>query len=174
MPRKPELPAIDQLASTPDLLRIVLDGVTDEEATWKPAPDRWSIAEILEHLSHVEGYGFRNRIEQIVDEDSPTLEVYDQQQYATEGKYSSSDPEESFAHWEEQRETNVEYLRTLPVAAGTRSGHHVKFGVVSVNHLLNEWALHDLGHVRQIIELIRAVRYFPAVGPFQELYQLKP
>jgi hypothetical protein len=34
--------------------------------------------------------------------------------------------------------------------------------------------MHDLGHIRQIAELVRAQLYFPGVGPFQADYALKP
>ena len=40
--------------------------------------------------------------------------------------------------------------------------------------MLHEWALHDLGHVRQIAELVRARKYLPGAGPLGEDYQLKP
>jgi hypothetical protein len=40
--------------------------------------------------------------------------------------------------------------------------------------MLNEWAFHDLGHVRQIAELARAVKYYPSMGPFQPQYTVKP
>src|ERR1700712_4534787 len=58
-PQELEHPALDQLAATPEILRILMASVTDEIALTKPAPDRWSIAEVLEHLSHVEGHMFR-------------------------------------------------------------------------------------------------------------------
>jgi hypothetical protein len=40
--------------------------------------------------------------------------------------------------------------------------------------MLNEWALHDLGHVRQIAELARARKYLAGAGPLGKSYQLKP
>lgn len=171
MPHKSELPAIDQLAATPDVMRMVLDGISEREANTRPAPDQWSIAEVLEHLSHVEGYSFRARIEQIVNEDTPHLAVYDEEQFARSGQYSGGDAEDSFAHWEEQREVNVEYLRTLPAAAGLRAAIHPKFGEVTIEALMHDWAYHDLGHLRQVIELIRRVRYFPKLGPLQQIHQ---
>jgi hypothetical protein len=40
--------------------------------------------------------------------------------------------------------------------------------------MLNDWALHDLGHIRQIAELVRARKYLAGAGPLGEFYQLKP
>src|SRR4051794_23476843 len=99
-----EHPALDQLAATPEILRILMVNVTDEMAVRKPAPDRWSLAEILEHLSHVEGHLFRLRLDKMLDRDGAEIEPYDEKEYDAAGAYSSNDPEESFAYWEEQRE----------------------------------------------------------------------
>jgi hypothetical protein len=47
-------------------------------------------------------------------------------------------------------------------------------GPITVAQLLNEWAFHDLGHIRQITELVRAIRYWPKMGPIQALYKIQP
>jgi hypothetical protein len=39
---------------------------------------------------------------------------------------------------------------------------------------LHEWALHDLGHVRQLAELVRSQLYYPELGPFRADYIVKP
>ncbi|MCU1261799.1 MAG: hypothetical protein JWO80_4684 [Bryobacterales bacterium] len=168
------LPGVDQLETTPDALRALLDGVTEKQTQWKPAPDRWSIAEVLEHLSHVEGHGFRSRVERMVTEDNPHLESYDQLTYAAAGQYSGREAEESFAHFEEQREDNIIYLNGLPLSVVHRTGLHEKLGPITIGQLLNEWAFHDLGHIRQIAELVRVIRYWPNMGKFQSIYRVHP
>lgn len=40
--------------------------------------------------------------------------------------------------------------------------------------MLTEWAFHDLGHIRQIAELVRARKYLTAAGPLGSSYNLKP
>jgi len=35
--------------------------------------------------------------------------------------------------------------------------------------MLHEWTLHDLGHIRQIAELVRARKYLADAGPLGEL-----
>ena len=96
---KPELehPAIDQIEATPEIIRLVMAGVSDVQARWKPAPDRWSIAEILEHLSHLEGHYFRAGMERILSEPGGEMEPYDQNAWANAGAYSNREPEDSFA-----------------------------------------------------------------------------
>ncbi len=40
--------------------------------------------------------------------------------------------------------------------AGDRRAFHKEVGVITLAQMLHEWALHDLGHIRQIAELVRA------------------
>jgi hypothetical protein len=167
------LPGIGTLEATPEILRGLLASVTEEQTSWKPAPDRWSIAEILEHMSHVEGHGFRARAERMVNEDNPVLEVYDQEELAAEGQYSGRDAGDSFDHFEEQREDNVVWLSSLPARVISRSAQHQELGKITLGHLLNEWAFHDLGHIRQIAEIVRAL-FYPNIGPFQKYYKVNP
>src|SRR5579863_2646176 len=99
-------PALDHMAATPDVFRALLSGISDEQAYWKPSPGRFSIAELLEHLSHVEAHCFRVRFDEILAADNPEVEPYDQNAFYALGAYSNRDAEESLAHWEEQREAN--------------------------------------------------------------------
>jgi hypothetical protein len=47
--------ASDYLASTRDALLMAVDGLSFEQWRFKPAADRWSIAEFVEHLAISEG-----------------------------------------------------------------------------------------------------------------------
>ena len=81
------------------------------------------------------------------------------------GAYRNGDPEEDFGHFEDQRETNIELLRGLPAEAGERKARHREAGEITLSQMLHEWALHDIGHIRQIAELVRARKYLAGAGP---------
>lgn len=49
------LDCLDLLEETPAILRGMMRELNREDAKWKPAPDRFSVAEVLAHLSHSEG-----------------------------------------------------------------------------------------------------------------------
>lgn len=172
--KKLEHPALDHLAATPDIFHAMLMGVSDNQAYWKPAPDRFSIAELLEHISHIEAHYFRIHVDAILSAGNPEIEPYDQNAYYAEGAYSDRDAEESMAHWEEQREDNIALLRGFDPGQLKRTARHPELGEFTLAHLLNEWALHDLGHVRQLAELVRAQLYYPEIGPFQVQYIVRP
>jgi len=167
-----KLPCLDLLEATPAILRGLMSGVSDEDARWKQAPDRFSIAEVLSHLSHSEGQCYRQRVDRFLSEERPEFEPDDAQMYLD--LYRDADPEEEFADFEDQREDNLELLRGLPVEAGNRKALHRSAGEITLAQMLHEWALHDIGHIRQIAELVRTRKYLAGAGPLGADYQLKP
>jgi hypothetical protein len=167
-----ELPCLDMLEATPEVLRGLMCELSEEDAEWKPAPDRFSVAEVLAHLSHSEGHCYRTRLDRMLDEEMPELEADDAQMHLH--LYRHAHAEDSFDHFEEQRETNVEFLRDLPVEAGDRRAMHSAAGEITLAQMLHEWVLHDLGHIRQIAELVRARRYLAGAGPLGADYKLQP
>lgn len=166
------LPCLDLLDATPAILRGLMAEISDQDARWKPAPDRFSIAEVLAHLSHSEGHYYRARLDRFLAEEMPEFTSDDAQMYLD--LYRNGDPEEDFAHFEDQRVSNVELLRGLPASAGSRKAKHLAAGAITLSQMLHEWALHDLGHVRQVAELVRARKYLAGAGPLGADYQLKP
>ena len=166
------LPCLDLLEATPEMLRGLMAGLSDEDARWKPAPDRFSVAEVLAHLSHSEGHCYRMRLDRFMSESLPEFEPDDAQMYLD--LYRDVDPEDAFDHFEEQRESNIAYLRDLPSAAGQRKALHREYGEITFSEMLHEWALHDLGHVRQIAELVRARKYLAGAGAMGRSYKLNP
>ena len=63
-----ELPCLELLEATPAILRELMSEISKEDARWKPAPDRFSIAEVLAHLSHGEGHCYRPRVDRFLAE----------------------------------------------------------------------------------------------------------
>ncbi|MDE3167250.1 MAG: DinB family protein [Acidobacteriota bacterium] len=166
------LPCLELLEATPAILRDLMSGLDDEDVRWKPAPDRFSIGEVLAHLSHTEGHCYAARLDLFLAGAGQRLEPYDPEDY--KAVYAKTDPEDAFDHFEDQRATNLETLGNLSAADGARTAVHAKHGQVTLSEMLHEWALHDLGHIRQVAELVRARKYLPGAGPFASSYPLKP
>lgn len=96
------------------------------------------------------------------------IEPDDAQMYL--GVYRNANAEVAFDSFEQQRKNNVDYLRELPASAGDRRAIHREYGEITLSQMLNEWALHDLGHIRQIAELVRARKYLIGAGPMGREY----
>jgi hypothetical protein len=166
------LPCLDLLEATPEILRGLMTELSEEDARWKPAPDRFSVAEVLAHLSHSEGACYRMRVDRFLAEQRPAFQPDDAQMYLA--LYRDADPDDAFDRFEEQRKANVEFLRGLPASAGARTAAHQEYGEITLSEMLHEWALHDLGHVRQIAELVRARKYWAGAGRMGGSYALRP
>ena len=172
MTQKFGLECLDQLQATPQILRGLICGLSVEDTEWKPAPDRFSVAEVLAHLSHSEGHCYRTRVDRFVSEQLPEFEPDDAQMYLE--LYRDANAEDAFDHFEDQREANVEYLRTLSPNAGERRARHREAGEITLQQMLHEWTMHDLGHIRQIAELVRARKHLRAAGKLGDSYRLNP
>lgn len=158
------------LASTPEKLRRELRDLSPREMKKRPAPGKWSVQEILAHLVDVERVGMRDRVEAIVTQERPVLEPFDQEKRAVQMHYDRTDPRKSLASLTRQRRANVKWLRKLRLAQLRREGVHKKVGEVSALEFLYEWAFHDLGHLKQILEVKRYALY-PQMGNMQKFYQ---
>ena len=166
------LPSLDLLEATPAILRGLMAELDDSDVRWKPAPDRFSVGEVLAHLSHSEGHCYRMRLDRFMAEECPEFESDDARFHLD--LYRDADPEDAFDHFEEQRETNLEFLRGLPEGAGARRAMHKEAGPITLEQMLHEWAMHDLGHIRQVAELVRARKHLAGAGPLGSGYNLKP
>jgi hypothetical protein len=160
---------ISMLEKTPGLLELLLRDLSGETLQWKPATDRWSIAEVLGHIVTIEKL-YEQRARRIVLEDSPALPRYQ----------PPSEVETVKAAWQYMEEfvplrrAFVFYLHSVPSSASGRTGQHAELGAISLSHMLHELANHDLGHLRQIEELYRAHSFYPHAGPFQKYSNPKP
>src|SRR5260370_37065007 len=102
----------------------------------------------------------------MVTEDSPVLAKYDLAGPSSRGEYSRGSAGENLALFTRTRRSTLALLTGLPASAGARTGAHSELGTVTLAHMLNEWANHDLGHLRQIPALYRAHPSHPPPGPF--------
>jgi hypothetical protein len=159
------------LASTPEKLKREIASMSLQEMKTRPATDKWSVQEVLAHLDDIEEIGMRARVMAMIERDNPILPSIDQEKRAEEMKYNRKNPLKSLASFARQRQANVKWLSKLRSAQLKRGGTHEKVGGLSVEELVTEWAFHDLGHLKQIIETKRYVLY-PRIGNMRAFYTL--
>jgi hypothetical protein len=168
------VPGLGVLEQTPIIIEKLVHLASPDQLRWKPAQDRWSISEILAHLVHVEGESFRDRIELMIKEKNQRIAEFDQEADYAAGKYSGGAPLEHLKVFCHERDRTLSFLRYMSPGALPRTGVHAIHGTITVAQLMNEWAFHDLGHIRQIAELFRARAFFPVMGPLQTGYTIRP
>jgi hypothetical protein len=139
------------LASTARKLARLLEGVPGVELARRPAPDQWSITEILAHLADSElVYGFRIRL--ILEGGSPPIQSIDQDAWVSLTGYADQDPALSLECVRINRERLVQLLKGLPKEGWECCGMHSERGRETVRQIVNLLAGHDLAHLKQIRE----------------------
>jgi hypothetical protein len=160
------------LATTPEKIRREVATLSPRQMKTRPAPGKWSVQEVLAHLEDMEEISMRKRVEAMVREDRPVLAAIDQEARAVEMRYDRKEPRRCLVAFTEERKANLKWLRKLRPAQLKRKGVHEEVGKVSVEEFLNEWAFHDLGHLKQILEIKRYALY-PRMGNMRKFYELQ-
>lgn len=173
-PNPDALPGLAVLEQTPIIIEKIIWAANDEQMHWKPAMDRWSISEVLAHLTETEVIVFRERIRAMMEQNNPAVEGYDQNASYAAGNYSRDKGRENLKKFCHERDRSLSFLRYVPSSVLARKGQHSKIGAITIGQVMNEWAFHDLGHIRQIAELYRSRAFYPYSGPFQQFYTVKP
>lgn len=144
-------------ASTARRLARLIHGVPRARLTRRPAPGKWSVAEILAHLADAEIVGaFRMRL--VVGAPGTLIQGFDQDDWAETGHYSKRDPKKSLDLFRALREANVAFYKSLTPTQRKRQGVHSERGREAVESYFQLIAGHDLNHLRQIESLLSSRR----------------
>jgi hypothetical protein len=141
-----------QSATNKKLTRLV-KGVSTAKLRKRPAPDKWSVAEILAHLADVEiVIGWRMR--SILGAPGTPVQAYDQNAWVIAGHYEKRDPRESLELHRAVREANLALLKTLSPDQWKLYGQHSERGQESVEHIVRMVAGHDVNHLQQVERIL--------------------
>ncbi len=143
--------------AAPKKLAQLLKGKTKTKLMRKPAPDKWSIAEIVAHLADAE-IAIAWRLRQILSNNAVPIQAYDQDAWAKTFNYARRDPRQSLAHYTSLREANLVLLKSAPRKLWENYGIHQERGNESVNHAVRMVAGHDVNHLRQIEAILKGKR----------------
>jgi len=140
-------------AATADRLAKLIKGVPAAKLKKRPAPDKWSVTEILAHLADCEIVaGWRMRL--ILGSPGTPILGFDQDAWADAGHYAKRDPRKSLEQFRAFREANLSLLKSLKAEQWQHHGMHSERGVETIEHISRMFAGHDLNHTKQIEEIL--------------------
>jgi uncharacterized damage-inducible protein DinB len=134
---------------TSNQLTQLIAGIPIEKLHQRPAAGKWSVAEILAHLSEAE-IGSSWRYRQMLEHDGAALSSYDQDLWETLGEYSSRDARDSLQLFCLLRASNLRMFDRLNLQQWQYHGVHAERGRMSVSDLARQVAGHDINHLEQI------------------------
>ena len=132
-----------------ELLAMSTTGAAGSELDFKPAPNTWSVRQIVCHLADSEAVGVM-RIRQIAAEENPTLQGFNGELWADHLDYQRRKISQALETFRKLRTENHELLKSLPEAAFSRMGNHTESGPLSLLDLVRGNAEHVEEHVQQI------------------------
>ena len=145
---------IDVLAETPERLETLTLPLSDEKRRRPEAPGKWSVHDVVQHLTDAEtAFLWRTRLI-CAEEGDPVLQGYDQDRWAARLRYQEGQFEDVLEELVVMRRRNLRLLRSLTAADLARAGQHVERGRESLGLMLPLMAGHDLVHRRQIERII--------------------
>jgi DinB superfamily len=159
--------SIEILSQTPYTLLRMLEGLSPEWTESKNNKDDWAPYDVIGHLIYCEETDWIPRAEVILAQgENRTFEPFDRlaQFERSKGK-SLSDLLTEFGYL---RNASIEKLirwQLTPEKLALK-GNHPDLGKVTLEQLLSTWVVHDLGHIRQIVNYM-AAKYSDNVGPWK-------
>lgn len=140
-------------SATPKKLARLIKGVPTAKLRKRPAPDKWSVAEILAHLADVEiVVGWRMR--SILGSPGTPISAFDQDAWVIAGHYEKRDPRKSIELQGALREANLALLKSLSPDQWKHFGQHAERGQESIEHIVRMIAGHDINHMSQIERIL--------------------
>jgi hypothetical protein len=160
--------SIEILSQTPATVKSLLGNLSDEWTLNAVETNGWSPFDVIGHYIHAEETDWIPRAEIILQQGkNKTFEPFDRfaQFEISKGK-TLAELLETFA---ELRRKNLQILQSWNLSREQLQlkGVHPELGEVNLEQLLATWVVHDLTHIRQIVQIL-AKKYGENVGVWRE------
>jgi hypothetical protein len=140
-------------AAAPKKIERLLKGVSAAKLRQRPAPEKWSVGEIVAHLADAE-IVVAWRLRAIIGEPGVLIQAYDQNAWVTSGHYAQRDARKSLEQYRAVREANLALLKLLKAEQWKHAGMHAERGEESIEMIVRMMAGHDINHIKQIERIV--------------------
>ena len=141
-----------QLHTQGQAILHLAEGLSLEQARWKPDEKSWSVLEVMSHLVDEEVLDFRRHLDHLLHTpDAPWPEI-DPQGWVTAKRYNERQLDATLAAFAAERESSLKWLNSLN-DPNWDSASPMPWGSLSAGDMMASWLAHDLLHLRQLIEL---------------------
>jgi len=138
---------------SPKEIAAAVSGLSPEVLHYKPAPEKWSILEILGHLVDIETV-YAYRLRQMLADEKPVIAPMDQDAWARNLGYMEVPAPELVALYGLNRHHSLRLLRRLKPADLEKSAYHPELQKqVTVGRIVEQMSGHGANHLAQIEKL---------------------
>ncbi len=149
--------AMAQLLAVPDQLQHFAAGLSEEQLSWKPSAEAFSIRENILHLRDIDIEGYEQRIRLILNENNPLFPDINGAKLAQERSYNAQPIQPALAEFRRSCEESIHRLKSCSEADLSRTGEMQGIGRIDLRRLLQLWMQHDAEHLADLRELRRAL-----------------
>ena len=135
------------LSATAHEIANKLQMIGPERAAERPAPGKWSPAEIVCHLADCE-IAFAFRLRQTLAEDHHVLQPFDQERWAA--NYKGIPAREALAAFTALRQWNLKLITAALPGSAAKPVTHPERGAMTFQTIVETMAGHDLNHLAQL------------------------
>jgi uncharacterized damage-inducible protein DinB len=128
-------------------LRQAIQGLTRADLIAKPGPGKWSIQELVIHLTDMDAIAI-DRMKRILTEDNPTLLGADEDAYLAELFPHDQSLDDAVTLFDLNRTQFTRVLRKLPDQVFDRAGTHNQRGRVTVADIMIHFNNHLDHHLK--------------------------
>ena len=148
---------IAQYASAPARLRAAVAAVPAPALQWRPAPDEFSVHEVVCHCADSETNA-AVRIRYLIAEKDPVIVGYDPSNWANHFAYHDHPLDAALTAVEAVRANTAALIGRLPADAWQKAGTHTESGRYSASNWLVIYSEHVEEHIQQINHIVDAWR----------------
>ncbi|MDR9506019.1 DinB family protein [Brevibacillus agri] len=138
-------------------LREAVEGLSEEELRFQPAPDKWSIHQILIHVTDSEILS-THRLRKVLAEEEPLLLSFNQEAWVDHLGYERLDREQHMLLFQMLRASMLPLLENLTSAQLERVGQYPDGARFTFKELLEYRVQHVRDHLAQIARVKQAFR----------------
>jgi len=144
-----------ELQYSTEMIRSLLYGISQVEAQIRPAPEAWSMLEVVCHLYDLEREDFREHLDFILHRQDEEYHDIDPQAWVTERRYNGQDFQAMQGKFFAERRKSFQWLKGLS-GANWDITYTSQYGSLTAGEMFSCWIAHDNLHIRQLVELRRA------------------
>lgn len=170
--------AIKYLKETQKMFLNAVKGLSEEQMKWKPAPDKWSVFEVSEHITLAESFLFDMisgqimkspadtsktngaTMEQIIKMVTDRSQKFQAPEPIRPDKAPWATPTDTFAAFKQRRKTTIDFMSKGNDDMREHFGPHPLYKYLDAYHWIVFLAAHNERHVKQILE-VKANPNFP-------------
>jgi len=144
---------ISQLEANLDVFKSLLNHVDKNMISWRQAPEKWCLLDIVCHLYDEERDDFRFRTQWVLEQPGETPPPFNPLDWVEERNYKEQDFNTKVNAFIKERKLSINWLKSLENPQWDNYYEHKTQGKLTASFFLTNWLAHDYLHIKQILKL---------------------